>query len=82
MEDIQHKVAALSCFNDPQDVTALAGGLTNVNILVHDGGRKYVVRFGDDIPQHAHTGNWYQQCSFGILNKRPNTRTATDFCYY
>ena len=28
MEDIQHKVAALSCFNDPQDVTALAGGLT------------------------------------------------------
>ena len=53
MEDIQHKVAALSCFNDPQDVTALAGGLTNVNILVHDGGRKYVVRFGDDIPQHG-----------------------------
>jgi thiamine kinase-like enzyme len=53
MEDIQHKVAALSCFNDPQDVTALAGGLTNVNILVRDGGRKYVVRFGDDIPQHG-----------------------------
>jgi len=53
MDDIRQKVAALSCFKDPQDVTTLDGGLTNVNVLVCEGGRKYVVRFGADIPEHG-----------------------------
>jgi hypothetical protein len=30
----------------------LAGGLTNVNFVVEDGGRRYVVRVGGDIPAH------------------------------
>ncbi|MEO3415507.1 choline/ethanolamine kinase family protein [Roseovarius sp. CAU 1744] len=32
--------------------TPLDGGITNVNYLVEDAGRKYVVRVGDDIPLH------------------------------
>jgi thiamine kinase-like enzyme len=53
MDDIKQKVAALSCFNDPQDITLLGGGLTNLNVLVRDDGRKYVVRLGADIPEHG-----------------------------
>jgi thiamine kinase-like enzyme len=34
---------------DPQP---LSGGITNVNFLVEDAGRRYVVRVGDDIPIH------------------------------
>ena len=36
------------------DITAkpLTGGITNVNYLVEDGDRKFVVRAGDDIPLH------------------------------
>ncbi|HZP20618.1 MAG TPA: phosphotransferase [Bauldia sp.] len=30
----------------------LGGGITNVNFTVEDGGQKYVVRVGDDIPVH------------------------------
>jgi hypothetical protein len=30
----------------------LAGGLTNDNFLVQDGGKRYVVRVGGDIPAH------------------------------
>ena len=33
-------------------VTPLTGGITNVNYLVEDDVRKYVVRVGDDIPLH------------------------------
>ena len=32
--------------------TPLDGGITNVNYLVEDAERKYVVRVGDDIPLH------------------------------
>ena len=32
--------------------TPLDGGITNVNYLVEDGAKKYVVRVGDDIPLH------------------------------
>lgn len=32
--------------------TPLTGGITNVNYLVEDGAKKYVVRVGDDIPLH------------------------------
>lgn len=52
-EDVYRKVAALSCFKNPQDMTLLSGGLTNVNVQVSDGGRKYVVRLGADIPEHG-----------------------------
>jgi len=47
------RAAALSCFSDPQDIKLLSGGITNVNLHVRDGDRRYVVRLGDDIPEHG-----------------------------
>lgn len=52
-DDVTRQVLALSCFQDPQDVTPLGGGLTNMNVLVQDEGQKYVVRLGADIPEHG-----------------------------
>ncbi|WP_305983687.1 choline/ethanolamine kinase family protein [Roseibium sp. MMSF_3544] len=47
------RAAALTCFSDPQDITPLDGGITNVNLVVRDGSRKFVVRLGNDIPEHG-----------------------------
>lgn len=47
------RAASLSCFTNPQDITLLGGGITNVNLVVRDGDRQYVVRLGDDIPEHG-----------------------------
>lgn len=53
MDEVLQKVGALSCFSNPHDVVKLGGGLTNINLLVHDGGKKFVVRLGEDIPEHG-----------------------------
>lgn len=53
MEEIKQKIKALSCFDDPTDIRALGGGLTNVNMLVRDGAEQFVVRLGSDIPEHG-----------------------------
>ncbi len=45
--------AGLSCWQGPVQTEPLEGGITNHNILVTDGARKYVVRLGDDIPEHG-----------------------------
>ena len=47
------RAATLACFSDPQDITLLDGGITNINLLVRDGSRRFVVRLGDDIPEHG-----------------------------
>lgn len=47
------RAAGLSCFSDPQDIEPLDGGITNVNLKLRDGDRHYVVRLGDDIPEHG-----------------------------
>jgi thiamine kinase-like enzyme len=52
-EQLIRQINVLSCFQDPQDITALSGGLTNINVLVSDVGNKYVVRLGEDIPEHG-----------------------------
>lgn len=36
-----------------EDIQPLSGGITNVNAVVTDAGRKYVVRLGADIPEHG-----------------------------
>ncbi|MFN3991506.1 MAG: phosphotransferase [Tabrizicola flagellatus] len=43
----------LACFAAPTRVELLEGGKTNHNVLVEDQGRRYVVRFGTDIPEHG-----------------------------
>jgi len=50
--DAKTRAAGLSIWRGPVDPVPLDGGITNVNFVVDDGGRKYVVRVGDDIPVH------------------------------
>ena len=44
--------ATLPCWGGRVSPVPLAGGLTNDNFLVEDGGERYVVRVGGDIPAH------------------------------
>ncbi len=46
------RAAALSCWSGPVAPEPLGGGITNVNFVVRDRGKKYVVRVGEDIPIH------------------------------
>ncbi|HMA14835.1 MAG: phosphotransferase [Bacteroidota bacterium] len=52
MADPREKVQALGLWRGRVDPQPLSGGITNVNYLVEDAGRRYVVRVGDDIPIH------------------------------
>ena len=52
MSDAAEKVAELSIWRGPVTPEPLAGGITNRNFVVQDGGEKFVVRVGDDIPRH------------------------------
>jgi thiamine kinase-like enzyme len=45
--------AGLRCWGGKVDPQPLPGGLTNMNFLVEDGGRRYVVRVGGDIAEHG-----------------------------
>jgi len=47
------KVTQLSCFNNPTEIEPLNGGITNINLRVTDGDRRFVVRLGADIPEHG-----------------------------
>ena len=47
------RAAQLSCFKNPSEITPLGGGITNVNLSLRDGERRYVVRLGNDIPEHG-----------------------------
>ena len=46
------KALSLSCFTAPENARALEGGITNHNVRLTDQGRDYVVRLGNDIPEH------------------------------
>ena len=39
-------------WSGPVTIEPLSGGITNLNYVVTDGGRRYVVRLGQDIPEH------------------------------
>ncbi|MAQ83862.1 MAG: choline kinase [Maritimibacter sp.] len=51
-EALEARIRAIPFWTDPGAISALGGGITNVNAVVEDGGRKYVVRLGEDIPEH------------------------------
>lgn len=53
MNEAVTRAAALSCFTDPYDIEPLDGGITNVNLSVRDGEKRYVVRLGADIAEHG-----------------------------
>ena len=46
------RVRTLACWQGPLDIVDLDGGITNQNYIVTDGGARYVVRLGGDIPAH------------------------------
>jgi len=46
-------VRGLPCWRALGDIEPLEGGMTNLNLKVRDGGRDWVVRLGDDIPEHG-----------------------------
>jgi len=50
--DPRTRAAGLAIWSGPVAPEPLGGGMTNANFIVEDGGRKYVVRVGDDIPVH------------------------------
>lgn len=43
----------LPCWSGPVKAQPLDGGITNLNLIVEDGRKKYVVRLGEDIPEHG-----------------------------
>ena len=53
MTDAISKAAGLLCWKGPVEPKPLGGGLTNVNFVVEDQGRRHVVRIGDDIVVHG-----------------------------
>jgi thiamine kinase-like enzyme len=52
MSHPRSRAASLKMWQGEVDPQPLSGGITNVNFLVEDAGRRYVVRVGDDIPVH------------------------------
>ncbi|MFO1107131.1 MAG: choline/ethanolamine kinase family protein [Amaricoccus sp.] len=48
----EERAAALPIWTGPVTPEPLAGGITNVNFVVADAGRRYLVRIGGDIPEH------------------------------
>ena len=47
------RVSRLSCWTGPVEPIPLTGGITNANFAVTDGGEKFFVRLGRDIPMHG-----------------------------
>tara|TARA_R110002167_G_scaffold21161_6_gene77100 strand:- start:359 stop:1249 length:891 start_codon:yes stop_codon:yes gene_type:complete len=47
------RAAELEIWGGPVSPEPLPGGISNHNFLVEDGGRRYVVRVGEDAPEHA-----------------------------
>ncbi len=52
IEDARARAAHLPIWSGPVDPVPLGGGITNVNFVVEDAGRRAVVRIGADIPVH------------------------------
>ena len=47
------KAARLGCWRTAVEPQPLTGGITNANFVVADGGERFFVRIGDDIPLHG-----------------------------
>jgi len=52
-DSAQRRVVGLSLWSGPVEPVPLPGGLSNDNFLVEDAGRRYMVRVGQDQPEHA-----------------------------
>lgn len=52
LESARDRAARLPIWSCRVEPRQLPGGITNLNFVVEDAGRRYVVRIGDDIPEH------------------------------
>lgn len=52
-DDAILRAARLPCFDNPTAIEPISGGITNVNLRVTDGADQFVVRLGEDIPEHG-----------------------------
>ena len=52
METALKRAAGLAIWTGPVSPEPLGGGLTNLNFVVEDAGKRYLVRIGDDIVEH------------------------------
>jgi len=50
--DAERKAASLACWRGPVAPQPLGGGISNHNFLVEDGGRRFMVRIGEDFEVH------------------------------
>ena len=53
MTNPTERAARLACWKGDVAPEPLGGGITNVNFTVDDAGERYVVRIGEDIPEHG-----------------------------
>lgn len=56
----EERIHALDFWSGPIGIAPLAGGITNLNFVVTDAGQQYVVRLGQDIPEHL-VMRWNEQ---------------------
>ena len=52
-KEAERKAAQLTCWRGPVTPEPLGGGISNLNFVVADGGAKFMVRIGDDLPVHG-----------------------------
>ena len=51
-KNIKEKIQSIPIWKNEISIKSLDGGMTNENFLVQENNIKYVVRLGDDIPEH------------------------------
>ena len=51
-KNIENSIRSIPIWNENIKIQTIDGGLTNQNFLVEENNKKYVVRLGDDIPEH------------------------------
>ena len=51
-KNIKATIQSIPIWNNEISIKTLDGGITNENFLVEEHNKKYVVRLGNDIPEH------------------------------
>jgi len=51
-KNIEKSIRSIPIWNENIKIQTIDGGLTNQNFLIEENNKKYVVRLGDDIPEH------------------------------
>ena len=51
-KNIKVKIQSMPLWQNDMSIKTLDGGLTNENFLIENKDKKYVVRLGNDIPEH------------------------------